>query len=192
MGILHPGGGGGGSWAVSDPENGREFSFTSLLPEPAHGVSHNGWGGKAAGVPRLLNRRASQDAASGESSGNPDSSSSAAQSSHPDDKVVGTISESHPHPTLPPLKLGGDTATSIPLSTNEPPAPQSEFSTPEASAKYASSIAVETHVGTTPERDAQGGEFQKGYEKGLQGIEGLQLDADPKKKVLGRLQSKSV
>lgn len=82
--------------------------------------------------------------------------------------------------SLPPLKLGGLTTS----QGSDPPHIPQGTAKPEIRPKAgdASSIAVETHHTTAP-RDIQGevpeGEFQKGYQKGLQGIEGLKLDSEP-------------
>ena len=108
-------------------------------------------------------------------------------------------------PSLAPLKVKEGTPASEPKALDEPL--QGEFAAPEATAKYASSIAVDTHglplmdghgkavhavegEGKDGEHPARG-EFQEGYEKGLKGIEGLQLAKDPKKEDLSRLLSKS-
>ncbi len=121
------------------------------------------------------------------SGGAPGEAGTSSQTSSVSDQQAGPSTDNH-HLTLPPLKLQETTPDSQPTSK--------EAASPQAIAKHASIIVVDTQQeplkadGHDGAQGADVGEYQKGYEKGLQGIEGMQLSPDPKS-ALGRLHSKS-
>jgi hypothetical protein len=119
----------------------------------------------------------------------PGDESAACGSSSPSSEA-GPSSESLPV-SLPPLKLSEPTT-----SQASDPAPHPHGNAkPEPSLKGgdASSIAVETHHASALgelQDEVPGFEFQKGFQMGLQGIEGLNLNSEPKD-VLGGPLSRS-